>query len=255
VIGARGAALAFTEIATAVDSRFAPALITRGSEIAAAWTQSGTPMKLSYSPSLLASPMSVQDLVPVGGSASHPTFHATNRGIELYSVDARVGVSVLHRYPIRSNGSVMSPEVARPLLNLANPPQFEISLAGGEPHVAYAAVGSMATAAVGIVALAQEGRLRPLSRGRGYGWVFVAAASDGRRSLFALVKPDGEGRQDPRKLVLRQYDGERLGPEQELVLGENRAQHVAIAHLGENDFAVAYTAGAAAEAVVFRCAD
>jgi len=230
-------------------------LIAREEAIMAAWTKSGTPMKLAFTPSLTESPMRTIEVFPVGGSSCHPRFVENADGIDLYSVDARAGVSVLHRTSIRANATTGETEVVRPLMNLANPPQFEITDAGGESHIAYSAIGSMASSAVGLVSLSPGGRLQPLFSGRGYGWVFVSGASEGERGVFALVKPDGTGREDPRKLVIRQYDGERLGAEMEIVSGQRRAQHVSISHFEDDDFAVVYTAGATAEAAVFRCVD
>jgi hypothetical protein len=181
------------------DPRFAPALSLVSAGTVVAWSDAHE-RTLRVRVALVDAPGAVvatHDVVPEAGASAAPVFD----GGLLYTIDPRAGISVVHRTRIADDGTPGTPEVAEPLNLAAEPPAFAIV----GTHLAYAAVGNMATRAVGLVATGSEARPTPLVAGLGYGSPLTldGLALGGGAALFAMEAPSAAPADAPHEVRLR----------------------------------------------------
>ena len=145
------------------------------------------------------------DVTPEAGTAAAPVFDAAGL---LYFVDARAGISVVHRVSFGSEGEPGPATVAQPLNLAGEPPSFAVVGA----RLGYAAVGNGATRAVGIVTVGSSDRALPLVPGLGYGDpITIDAEPLGSAALFAMEAPSAVEASAPHETRLRVVLGEAIG--------------------------------------------
>ena len=158
------AAVRFIEIATASDPRFPPAIRSIDAGLVVAYTDASdrtSHVRLA----IVDAPGSItarHDVTPEAGAAAAPIFGPDGA---LYTVDARAAISVVHRATVAEDGTPSTPTVVRPLNLAAEPPAFAVI----GTSLAYAAVGNMATRAVGLLRIGTDDRASALVPGLGYG--------------------------------------------------------------------------------------
>jgi hypothetical protein len=165
--------------------RYAPALAAIDAGTVVAWTTPvGTTAHVRVAVVDAAGVVGeAHDVTPDAGSAAAPIFDA--HGV-LYFVDARAGISVVHRVTIAADGTPSMPVVAQPINLAAEPPSFAVVGA----HLGYAAVGNAATRAVGVVTIGATDRPQALVPGLGYGApLSIDAEPLGTAALFAMEAP------------------------------------------------------------------
>lgn len=142
----RSNALPWKPIGSDGSLRFSPALAAFGDRWAAAWPVEGVTLRVRGALIAAGEVVGARELRPeAGGSAAQ---HFRRRR------DARLprsagGVSVAHRARVSERGFA-DPVIARPLNLVAEPPEITVVRAGGREWIAGAAVGSVATSAVGL---------------------------------------------------------------------------------------------------------
>jgi len=154
------------------------------------------------------------------GGGAHPSFVVQRaEGADLLFLDARRSLSILHRVSLDLSGIPGTPRVARPLSATADPPNFIGIEAGGMRALAYAAVGNMATRAVGLVDMGESGDA-PVAvvPGLGYGQALrmtaVARADD---AIIATEAPSAMPADAPHEVRIRTLAPDASG---HLQLGE-----------------------------------
>jgi hypothetical protein len=189
------------------DVRYPPALTQIDAGTLVAWTEpSGTTahvhVALVHADGAIAA---THDVTPDAGAAAAPVFDAH---AVLYTMDARAGISVVHRTPFGADGAPGSTSVAEPINLAAEPPAFAIV---GD-RLAYAAVGNVATRAVGLVTLGSADRPQPLVAGLGYGApLTLDAVALGHAVLFATEAPSAADASAPHETRLRVVLGDAIG--------------------------------------------
>lgn len=145
------------------------------------------------------------DVTPRAGAGAHPLFGVGREGrTELYFIDARVALSVLHRVAFDPDDVPRDTEVARPVNLSAEPPSLAVVRVAGHELAAYAAVGNMATRAVGLLELGATEPPDALVPGLGYGQPLTVrgiVAGDG--ALFAAEAPSGVAADLPHEVRVR----------------------------------------------------
>jgi hypothetical protein len=187
------------------DSRYAPAIAQVDAGTLVAWTEpSGTTahvhVALVHADGTIAA---THDVTPDAGAAAAPTFD----GAVLYTVDARAGISVVHRTSFAADGTPTT-AVAQPINLAAEPPAFVVV---GD-RLAYAAVGNVATRAVGLVTIGSADRALPLVPGLGYGApLSLDAIALGHAALFVTEAPSAAEASAPHETRLRVVAGATIG--------------------------------------------
>jgi len=242
-------------ISTGADRRFSPAVRPFGRRLAVAWTTGGETMGVKLA-RVAGGRIDGEPhvLTPSGGGAAAPVFGAGGPAA-LYFVDARAGISPIYRVALDAEGVPASPEVARPVGTVSEPPELAVAAAGELLLAGYTAIGNSATTAVGLVRLDGEGSPQPLVRGTGYGPLNVAAASGPRAAVFAADAPKGAPPEAPRELHVRVATA--AGPGQTLTLRapDGTGRHASIARAENGTIAVSFTAGDGVYVALLRCDD
>lgn len=164
------------------DPRFAPALARIGTQRVIAATIAMPENVAAGQPPRTAMRMHVarldargeelghHDVSPRAGGGSHPLFApGANGASDLFFIDARVALSVIHRVGFDEEVMPGEASVARPVNLSAEPPSFAITRASGRELAIYAAVGNMATRAVGVVEIGGTDNPDAVVPGLGYG--------------------------------------------------------------------------------------
>ncbi|UJR85569.1 Hypothetical protein I5071_76490 [Sandaracinus amylolyticus] len=245
------------ELASAgADPRFPPAVRAVGTRRAIAWTDgSATPMHLKLAVLESGRVVATHDVTPVAGGGAAPAFVDGVGDTMLLFLDPRVGISVAHRVVLGPDGAPSPTEVARPLNLAAEPPAIAAarSNVSGRTWLAYAAVGNLATRAVGLVDAAGTEMPSPLVPGVGYGDpLTIAAASSGRTVVFAAEAPTAAAREAPHEIRMRVVD-ERGAGDPMVIPGP--ATDPALARGDDALIAVAYRGGGAVMVQFARCAE
>ncbi|MFO0710791.1 MAG: hypothetical protein U0353_13175 [Sandaracinus sp.] len=153
------------------------------------------------------------DVTPRAGAGSHPVFSAgAGAQSELFFLDARVALSVLHRVTFDAEAVPAEATVARPINLSAEPPSFAIVHLAGHDLAAYAAVGNMATRAVGLVELGGTENPDPVVPGLGYGQpLTVSGVSRALDAVVASEAPSAVTPDAPHEVRVRsiRYAGSR----------------------------------------------
>jgi hypothetical protein len=186
------------------------------------------------------------DVSPRAGSGSHPLFAPGPSGRpDLFFVDARVALSVIHRVAFDAESVPGETTVARPINLSAEPPSIAVVRVGGRDLAAYAAVGNMATRAVGIVEIGGTDSPDPLVAGLGYGQpLTVRGLSRTTDAVFASEAPSAVAADAPHEVRVRTV---RVNESGARVLGEplvfSGATRPALAIDGDGAIAVALEGG------------
>src|SRR5262249_34447719 len=121
---------------------------------------------------------------------------------------------------------------------------------------AYTAIGTAATAAIGIVSLeATDATARPLVPGTGYGLLLLAGTAAPNAALFAVDAPLAAPPQSPREVRLRVVDEAGEGPPLAIHGADGRARSPGIARRADGVVAVTFISGGAVYATFARCDD
>jgi hypothetical protein len=192
-------AIRFIEVATGADPRFPPAVAPIDAGRAVAYTDA-TDRTSHVRVAIIDAPGSItarHDVTPEAGAAAAPIFGPDHA---LYTVDARAAISVVHRVTLAADGTPATPTVVRPLNLAAEPPAFAVI----GSSLAYAAVGNMATRAVGLLRIGTDDRASPLVAGLGYGSpLTIDAVPIGGGGLFAMDAPTAPAADAPHETRLR----------------------------------------------------
>jgi hypothetical protein len=186
------------------------------------------------------------DVSPRAGFGSHPLFSAGPSGRpDLFFVDARVALSVIHRVAFDAESVPGETTVARPINLSAEPPSIAVVRVGGRELATYAAVGNMATRAVGIVEIGGTDSPDPLVAGLGYGQpLTVRGLSRTTDAVFASEAPSAVAADAPHEVRVRTV---RVNESGARVLGEplvfSGATRPALAIDGDGAIAVALEGG------------
>jgi hypothetical protein len=236
------------------DARYAPALRAIGTRHAIAWTDgSATPMHLRLAITDAGNVLAAHDLTPSIGGGAAPYFVEGSSPPVLLFLDPRAGISVAHRVLLGVGGAPGATEVSRPLNLAAEPPAIAAARAGDRTWLAYAAVGNLATRAVGLVEASGTERPSPLVAGLGYGDpLSMDALSHGDTAIFAVEAPSAAPREAPHEVRVRVAGAQGAGDP--LVL-PTPSTDPSLA-LGENDLvALAYRSSDSIRVHFVRCAE
>jgi len=190
------------------DARFSPALtISSDGTRVIVWTDgSQTPMRVRLARvGVSSSVLSTAIISPDGGGAA-PVFGLGERERTVYLVEARIAMSAAHRVRLGADGAPSPVEVARPLLRGSDLPSIAVvrGLEGTRTHLAYAAVGNLATRAIGLVQTTGTDSPLPLVAGLGYGGaVSVRAAPLAHSVVFAMEAPSAAEPSAPHEVRVR----------------------------------------------------
>ncbi len=145
------------------------------------------------------------DVSPRAGMGAHPLFAPSASGSsELFFIDARVALSVIHRVSFDEDVMPGDAAVARPINLSAEPPSFAIARAGGRELGIYAAVGNLATRAVGVVELGGTDAPDGVVPGLGYGQpLTVRAISRATDAIVASEAPSAAAADAPHEVRVR----------------------------------------------------
>lgn len=236
------------------DVRFSPAVRAVGTRRVIAWTDGrATPMRLRVAVLERANVVSEHDVTPVAGGGAAPFFVEGEGAPVLFFIDPRIAVSVVHRVSIGADGAPAPTEVQRPLHRAAQPASIAAARAGGRTWLAYAADGSFATRAVGLLDAEGAEPAAPLVPGLGYGDpLTLDALASGNAVIFAAEAPSEIEASAPHEVRLRRVDAEGAGDP--LVIAAP-ATDPAIARRSDGLIAVAYRTGAAVVLQYARCAE
>lgn len=248
---------ALRSIATGVDTRFAPAIAHDGENTLVAYTQGSTPMHTRVVVlDRLGAVRATHDVTPPSSGAAAPAFVEGANPPSLLTVDARDGMSPVSRTDFAPNGTPNASEVAVPVGMVSSPPQLAAASSPVGTYLAYTGLGSAATSAIGLVALAPvQGTPSALVPGNAYGRLYVAAATAPRAVLIAADTPTRAGKEAPRQVLLHVVNV--AGADQGIALAgpDGTATQAAVARDEGGVVAVAFNASGAIYVARLRCAD
>ncbi len=198
-----------TAIAQGIDARYAPAQYRIGDDRALAWTD-GSRGSLGLRVALLSREGKVTKAFNVTTSkmsGAAPVFLRRGKKYpELYFLDARVGISALLRLSFTGpsfsepSRAPRTPQVMRPISNVADPAQIALAPIAGRLVVAYPGIGHAASSTVGLVFADTMDAPTLLVPGVGYGLLRVAAIPHGAGAVFAAEVPQGRPPSAPREI-------------------------------------------------------
>jgi hypothetical protein len=248
--------LVLTQIAEGADTRFPPVARAVGSVRAVAWTRRGASMTVELT--RVEADLRVDERIVVspptmGGTA--PAFVAGSDPPELVFIDARAGISPLVRVPLNEDGMPGEARVARPIGTAATHPDIAAAFLPDLALVAFAAVGNMATTAIGVVRVDDDSAAQPLVPGTGYGDLSVDAARGGASVVFVATAPQSESAESPRVVRVRRASSHGLDEPLELTGPDGSANYPSIARRADGTYAVSFTSSGAIHVAWLRCAD
>lgn len=226
------------------DARFPPAIAPTSGATAVAWTDgSATPMRVRVARvgrtgALLDAP---HDVTPDAGGAAAPSVGRGMSSPTLFVVDPRVSISVVSRAVLAADATPGATEVVRPLARAADPASFVVFGEGAAQRIAYVAVGSSGSRAVGLLRADGSEPPAPVVPGLGFGEpINVDAAALGDAAVLAAEAPSAADPDAPHETRVRvvSADGRLSEP---LVLAG--ATEPAIASAPDGGAVVASTGG------------
>lgn len=252
----QGGSGASVELAQNVDTRFSPALTTSQDRTLIAFTLGGTPMRTTLA--VLAADGNVterKDLTPASMGAAAPAFIAGATPPVLLMLDARNGMSPLLRVDLGSDGAAKPAEVVLPVSMVASPPEIAAASSSIGTYVAYTALGSAASSAVGLVSIAPiAGTPEALVPGTAYGQLHIAATTAPRAVLIAATAPIGTGKNPELELHVHVIGITGQGPAT-VLRASGGASHPAIARDEAGHVGVAFATPSGAFVAILRCDD
>jgi hypothetical protein len=243
------------ELATGVDTRFAPAVTTAQDLTLVAWTAGTTPMQSHLAVIADDSIRSRHNLTPSSMGAAAPSFVSGATPPVLVAVDARNGMSPILRVEIGNDGVPQPASVALPVGMVSSPPQLCAASSSSGTYVGYAGLGAAATSAIGLVSIAPiVGTPEALIKGTGYGQLTVSAVTAPRSVLIAADAPTAPAKDAPREIHVHVVGMQGAGPAA-VIHGAGGASHAAIARSQSGIVAVAFTGSAGVYVARLRCDD
>jgi hypothetical protein len=244
------------ELASGVDTRFAPAVAHSETRSLVAYTTASTPMRARLIVlSNTGSVVGTHDVTPESMGAAAATFVHGASPPALLAVDAREGLSPLLRVDLASDGTPKPAAVVLPLSTVSVPPRLSGASASIGTHVLYTGMGSAATSAVGLVAIDPiVGRPAAFVPGTGYGALHVATASAPAAVVLAAEAPTAPAKDAPREIHVALVT--RKGQSKDLVLpAPGGATHTSLARDAHGTVAVAWSAPSGVFVARLRCDD
>ncbi len=240
------------------DARFAPALtISEDGTRLVAWTDgSGTPMRVRLARIAPSGGLLDSVVVSPDGGGAAPVFGLGDRSRVLYIVEARIAMSAAHRVGIGADGTPAPVEVARPLLRGAELPSIAVvrGAEGTRTHLAYAAVGNLATRAIGLVQTTGTDSPAPLVAGLGYGGAITVRAAPLRRSVvFAMEAPSAAEPSAPHDVRVRVVTDDGAMGEPLVLTGQIAPAVALVAH--DDDVATLVISSEGARVTFVRCTE
>lgn len=252
----RGGGGAPIEIASGVDTRFPPALATSQDRTLLAWTSATTPMHTHLAViSLEGSVLSRHDVTPTGLGATAPAFVSGANPPVLVALDAHEGMSPILRVDIGSHGDPQTAQIALPVGMVSSPPELAAASTSIGTYVAYTGLGSAATSAIGLVAIAPvAGTPQALVKGTAYGALHVAAAAGPRALVFAADAPTQAGKSPPHEIHVHVVGREGPGPAT-VIPGSGDISRAALARAAGGTYGLSFTSAAGVYLARLRCDD
>ncbi len=233
--------LTLSRIATNVDSRFAPVVLGDsamgpGLQLAFVGVRADGTRGRIMSTDANARPRSIREINLPGMGASSPTAARSSDGTRVYFIDARSGVSPVLR------SDVDNVAVERSLTNVREPAEIVAIPVGDDTFLAYTAVGTAASSAIGLVKLGEWDAPVAIVPGHGYGPVRVAATSlDRDTGIIVALRPSDTPASSPREVIVRVLDRDGLGADRVVALGGTSIDATAVTANGTTQIAVAFT--------------
>jgi hypothetical protein len=242
-------------LATGVDTRFAPAVdyAERGALIA--YTLGTTPMRstlvrLGPKGEVLTS----HNVTPDGMAAAAPTFVRGATPRALVTADPRDGMSPISRTPLDAEGKPGKVELTAPVGMMSQPPQLSAAQAEFGSYVMYSGMGGAATSAIGLVRIGPKvGAPEAFVKGTAYGALHNAAIALPKAILVAADVPLGPGKQPKHALQLALLDAKGQGPVLRVESPSGDATHVSLAE-GQAQIGFAFSAPDGVYWGTVRCA-
>jgi hypothetical protein len=242
------------EVASGLDSRFAPTLAHQQDRTLVAWTVGSTPMRtelaaLSSEDSILAR----TDVTPSAMGAAAATFVSGASPPVLIAVDARNGMSPLLRIELDNSGTAKPAEVALPVSMVSSPPRLAAASNASGTYVAYAGLGAAAKSAIGLVSITKP-TTTPLTMvpGTAYGPLQLASAAASHAVFFAVDAPIAPGNDPRREIHVHVVSAKGMGAAT-VIRGPGSAANAAVAHGVGGEIAVAFTSPSGVYVAHLRC--
>jgi hypothetical protein len=244
------------QIASGIDARFAPVLAASQDKTLLAWTVGSTPMHTHLALlSLEGALLGEHDVTPTGLGAAAPSFVSGAEPPVLLALDPHEGMSPILRIDIGDHGEPQQAQVALPVGMISAPPRIAAASSSIGTFVGYTGLGSAATSAIGLVAIAPiAGTPQALVKGTAYGPLRVAAAAGPRAVVFAADAPTQPGKDPPHEIHVHVVNGSGPGPAT-VVSAPGGASDAALARSDDGSYGLAFTAKAGVYVARLRCDD
>jgi hypothetical protein len=252
----RGGTSPPVEIASGVDTRFAPALAASSDHTLLAWTTGTTPMHTELAVlSLEGQVRARHDVTPTSLGACAPSFVSGANPPVLLALDAHEGMSPILRVDMGAHGEPQPTQIALPVGMVSAPPRLAAASSSVGTYVGYTGLGSAATSAIGLVAIAPvPGSPQALIKGTAYGALHVSAVAGPRALVFAADAPTQAGKDPPHEIHVHVIGAAGPGPAT-VVSAEGGAARAAIARAEGGVLGLAFTARAGVYLARLRCDD
>jgi hypothetical protein len=203
-----------------------------------------------------AEPSAALDVTPPGHGAAAGSFVLGAEPPILVMIDARGGVSPLLELPFDGAGKPGAVIVRTPVSQPFAPPALSaVAVPGGELEVAFTAIGKLAATAIGRVPLRRAVAPTALHPSRGYGQLSLSSARGVRAVVHALEVPSDASQTAPHQIELKWIDAQGEGEGLTLPALPDSARQPSLVALRRGVFALAFTRGKHAYALLLDCGD
>jgi hypothetical protein len=242
-------------LAQDADRRFDPALARTGAQLLVAFTRT-VDQSMHTFVLRAAEPSAALDVTPPGHGAAAPSFVLGAEPPILVMIDARGGVSPLLELPFDGAGKPGAVIVRTPVSQPYAPPALSaMAVPGGELEVAFTAIGKLAATAIGRVPLRRAVAPTALHPSRGYGQLSLSSARGARAVVHALEVPSDANQDAAHQIELKWIDAQGEGEALTLPASRDSARQPSIVALRRGAFALAFTRGKRAHALLLDCGD
>jgi hypothetical protein len=242
-------------LAQEVDRRFDPALARTRAQLMVAFTRT-VDQSMHTFVLRAAEPSAALDVTPPGHGAAAASFVLGAEPPILVMIDARGGVSPLLELPFDGAGRPGAVIVRTPVSQPFAPPALSaVAVPGGELEVAFTAIGKFAATAIGRVPLRRAVAPTALHPSRGYGQLSLSSARGVRAVVHALEVPSDASQAAPHQIELKWIDAQGEGETLTLPASPDSARQPSIVALRRGAFALTFTRGRRAHAMLLDCGD
>lgn len=193
------------------------------------------------------------DVTPSAGGAAAPSFVAGASPPRLVFLDPREALSVAHRVDL-SAGGPSATEVARPISLVTDPPITASVRMHDADWLVYTGLGSLASTAVGLVALAGSSPPSRVNEQTGYGVLHADVDTYGGGAVIVADAPTESPPAAPRQVHLRTVDAAGSLDDAVVLTGPHDTASRARVAAGTAGIVVAFVEHDGAYVVVGRCA-